>query len=139
MSSVNFAPGTSVFNTPCSSIAESKSPAVIGQTFPLEPWQGGQTRLWPKTHGAPAVFYISAHSIIRCFCTCWYGLERISARPRVLKSGRLNGCLEGSVIYAQSQMGHPGAAKIARQRVIPAMQKGDLCEVTAIASRDASK
>jgi len=32
-----------------------------------------------------------------------------------------------------------GAAKIARQRVIPAMQKGDLCEVTAIASRDPDK
>jgi predicted dehydrogenase len=32
-----------------------------------------------------------------------------------------------------------GAAKIARQRVIPAMQKGALCEVAAIASRDASK
>jgi predicted dehydrogenase len=32
-----------------------------------------------------------------------------------------------------------GAAKIARQRVIPAMQKGDLCEVMAIASRDLAK
>ena len=32
-----------------------------------------------------------------------------------------------------------GAAKIARQRVIPAMQAGDLCEVTAIASRDPGK
>lgn len=32
-----------------------------------------------------------------------------------------------------------GAAKIARQRVIPAMQKGDMCEVTAIASRDLAK
>jgi predicted dehydrogenase len=32
-----------------------------------------------------------------------------------------------------------GAAKIAMQRVIPAMQKGDLCEVTAIASRDRAK
>ena len=32
-----------------------------------------------------------------------------------------------------------GAAKIARQRVVPAMQKGELCEVTAIASRDLSK
>lgn len=32
-----------------------------------------------------------------------------------------------------------GAAKIARQRVIPSMQKGDLCEVTAIASRDLAK
>src|ERR1700728_1769418 len=32
-----------------------------------------------------------------------------------------------------------GAAKIARQRVIPAMQKGDLCEVTGIASRDLAK
>ena len=32
-----------------------------------------------------------------------------------------------------------GAAKIARQRVIPAMQKSDLCEVTAIASRDPDK
>ena len=32
-----------------------------------------------------------------------------------------------------------GGAKIARQRVIPAMQKGDLCEVTAIASRDPDK
>jgi predicted dehydrogenase len=32
-----------------------------------------------------------------------------------------------------------GAAKIARQRVIPGMQKSDLCEVTAIASRDLAK
>jgi len=32
-----------------------------------------------------------------------------------------------------------GAAKIARQRVIPGMQKGNLCEVTAIASRDRAK
>jgi predicted dehydrogenase len=32
-----------------------------------------------------------------------------------------------------------GAAKIARQRVIPGMQAGDLCEVTAIASRDMAK
>jgi predicted dehydrogenase len=32
-----------------------------------------------------------------------------------------------------------GAAKIARQRVIPGMQGGDLCEVTAIASRDMAK
>src|ERR1035438_6050235 len=32
-----------------------------------------------------------------------------------------------------------GAAKIARQRVIPAKQKSDLCEVTAIASRDPDK
>ena len=32
-----------------------------------------------------------------------------------------------------------GAAKIARQRVIPAMQKGGLCEVAGIASRDAAK
>ena len=32
-----------------------------------------------------------------------------------------------------------GAAKIARQRVIPGMQTGDLCEVTAIASRDLAK
>ena len=32
-----------------------------------------------------------------------------------------------------------GAAKIARQRVIPGMQKGDLCEVTGIASRDHAK
>src|ERR1035438_6443531 len=32
-----------------------------------------------------------------------------------------------------------GAANIARQRVIPGMQKGDLCEVTAIASRDMAK
>ncbi|HUB83141.1 MAG TPA: Gfo/Idh/MocA family oxidoreductase [Bryobacteraceae bacterium] len=32
-----------------------------------------------------------------------------------------------------------GAAKIARERVIPAMQLSDLCEVTAIASRDAAK
>jgi predicted dehydrogenase len=32
-----------------------------------------------------------------------------------------------------------GAAKIARQRVIPGMQKGGLCEVTAIASRDRAK
>src|ERR1035438_4684069 len=32
-----------------------------------------------------------------------------------------------------------GAAKIARQRVIPAMQKSGLCEVTAIASRDPDK
>jgi predicted dehydrogenase len=32
-----------------------------------------------------------------------------------------------------------GAAKIARQRVIPSMQKGGLCEVIAIASRDRAK
>ena len=32
-----------------------------------------------------------------------------------------------------------GAAKIARQRGIPGMQAGDLCEVTAIASRDMAK
>jgi predicted dehydrogenase len=32
-----------------------------------------------------------------------------------------------------------GAAKIARQRVIPAMQKGAWCEVTGIASRDLAK
>jgi predicted dehydrogenase len=32
-----------------------------------------------------------------------------------------------------------GAAKIARERVIPAMQASDLCEVTAIASRDVTK
>jgi predicted dehydrogenase len=32
-----------------------------------------------------------------------------------------------------------GAAKIARQRVIPGMQKSGLCEVTAIASRDLAK
>lgn len=32
-----------------------------------------------------------------------------------------------------------GVAKIAMTRVIPAMQKGDVCEVSAIASRDAEK
>ena len=32
-----------------------------------------------------------------------------------------------------------GAAKIAREKVIPAMQKGDCCEIVAIASRDAAK
>jgi predicted dehydrogenase len=35
--------------------------------------------------------------------------------------------------------GFLGAAKIARQRVIPSMQKSDLCEMTAIASRDRAK
>lgn len=32
-----------------------------------------------------------------------------------------------------------GAAKIAREKVIPAMQQGELCEVAGIASRDAEK
>jgi predicted dehydrogenase len=32
-----------------------------------------------------------------------------------------------------------GAAKIARQKVVPAMLKGDLCEIVAIASRDRAK
>src|ERR1700685_1591351 len=32
-----------------------------------------------------------------------------------------------------------GAANIAKRRVIPGMQKGSLCDVTAIASRDLAK
>ena len=42
---------------------------------------------------------------------------------------------EGTVISMRKvKWGILGAAKIARQRVIPAMQTGELCEVTASAS-----
>ena len=69
-------------------------------------------------------------------------MRAIVEKPNTIRQpvrclGRLSG--ERTCIMRKIRWGVISTARIGTEKVIPAMQRGELCEVTAIASRDGAK